>query len=512
MNEWWVDPESGSLTNNGTSPESPWRIIPGQTGANLQTGYSVSPGDTINVRNGTVSTQRLVIPFDNLTYRGYGTAHNKLKLKLPTRGGAEKYETTVVRETGVHEGMWVLYGPSATDSGFLTYFTRSGCAVEDCHVIAPNCPTAISLGPSSSAAVGATLRRSRVSGAAGSGAVAYTRGLLIEDVAFEDIGEDGILLGATAANGFRANTRDVIRRICIERVGTDEVSGVGDAIQTLASSDRFESSLHISQIYVYKPSAVKQAFVFADVLGGLVLEDFLVESSDEGQAQILFNGVGSTAIVRCGTIIGGCANNAAVRLSGTQGIETGSLLLVTGIVVRAPRNAGLFTIGGSESACTVNGRIVIANNSIDGQNEQNLSFSAGISIHPGALVTLGASASLLAVNNIINCKGRPAVRLPVGAANDSRWEIRSNQSENGTFGAIGATSYATPADFEAAHAPAQGNMALPEGGYTAGLPVPTSLAAAGAYVQGVRLQNGRMRPGYCPVGAYQAVLPRGTRA
>lgn len=38
------------------------------------------------------------------------------------------------------------------------------------------------------------------------------------------------------------------------------------------------------------------------------------------------------------------------------------------------------------------------------------------------------------------------------------------------------------------------------------------LAVAGTYIQGVRLRNGRMRPGWCPIGAYQAVLPRAARA
>jgi hypothetical protein len=40
---------------------------------------------------------------------------------------------------------------------------------------------------------------------------------------------------------------------------------------------------------------------------------------------------------------------------------------------------------------------------------------------------------------------------------------------------------------------------------------PNPLATIGAYRQGVRLINGRMRPGWCPVGAYQAVLPRQAR-
>lgn len=37
------------------------------------------------------------------------------------------------------------------------------------------------------------------------------------------------------------------------------------------------------------------------------------------------------------------------------------------------------------------------------------------------------------------------------------------------------------------------------------------LALAGTYIQGVALRNGRARPGYFPIGAYQAVLPRQIR-
>ena len=39
----------------------------------------------------------------------------------------------------------------------------------------------------------------------------------------------------------------------------------------------------------------------------------------------------------------------------------------------------------------------------------------------------------------------------------------------------------------------------------------SSLATAGTYVSGVTLANGRLRPGYVPIGAYMAVLPRTAR-
>lgn len=510
MAEWFVDPENGLTTNNGASAGTPWKLIPGQTGAPAQTGYSVTAGDTINVKNGTVSNLQLVLPANNLTYRGYGLANNKLILTLPA-GGGNKRTVTVVREAGIHEGMWVLDAGATTPFGFLDYTNRSGCTVEDVHVIAPNSSTTVSIGASSTTAIGATLRRSRVSGGGATGIAAYTRSLLFEDVALNDIDDDGITIGASINNNYRAGTNDILRRICIERVGTDTVSNLGDAIQTFALTDRFESSLQISSLYINKPSNVKQAIVFTDVLGGFVLEDFLFESTENGHAQILCSGLGGNATIRSGYIRNGCADNAAIRFSGSQGMEVGTTLTVSGVIVNAPKNAGFFTVGGSENACTIAGQIVIANCSISGTNEQNFTFSGGVSVHAGSLVTLAATASLLAVNNIIEAPGQPAIRLPVGGANDSRWVLKNNQSTNTPWGAIGATNYTTVADFQAAHSSATGNLSLNIGGFVDGQPVPAILADAGTYVQGVTLVNGRLRPNAVPVGAYMALEPRALR-
>jgi hypothetical protein len=55
------------------------------------------------------------------------------------------------------------------------------------------------------------------------------------------------------------------------------------------------------------------------------------------------------------------------------------------------------------------------------------------------------------------------------------------------------------------------SLKVPDTTTLATLAASNSLALAGTYIQGVTLRNGRMRPGYCPVGAYQAVLPRTAR-
>jgi hypothetical protein len=520
---WFVDPLNGQTTNNGLSPETAWRLIPGQAGATTQTGYGVVAGDVINVRNGTRSTLQVIPPANNLTYRGYGLASNVLTLTLPAGGGAKR-DVRVVRTPGQHEGMWTLDANGASTFGFIDFAVRSGVTFEDVEVVAPLSDAPVFVGTASSTAIGPTIRRSRIAGSSNVGISIGMRQVLVEDVLIEDIDDDGITLSAGSGNGWRAGFTDIIRRVSMRNVGRDTVSDLGDGIQTFADSGRFESALIIQDLYINKPSAVKQSVVFTDVLGGLLMERFLFESTPTGQAQILISGLGGNAVIRDGYIRNGCANNAAVRISGTQGIETGAVLMVSGLIVEAEVNAGLFTVGGSENACTIDGRVIIANCQIKGRNAQSFSFSGGISMHAGALVTLGANASLLAANNIIECAGQPAVRLPVGGASDSRWVIRNNTAA-GMQWAIGATLYGTPAAFEAAHSPASGNIAVLSGALQnadyslrvsptttlATLAADNPLALAGTYIQGVTLRNGRMRPGYCPIGAYQAVLPRAAR-
>jgi len=55
-------------------------------------------------------------------------------------------------------------------------------------------------------------------------------------------------------------------------------------------------------------------------------------------------------------------------------------------------------------------------------------------------------------------------------------------------------------------------LKVPSGTDMSSLAAANPLALSGTYIQGVTLRNGRMRPGFCPVGAYQAELPRAARA
>jgi hypothetical protein len=511
MAEYFVDPQDGSDANNGLSASAPWKKIPGQTGAN-----AVLAGDTINVRTGTRSTGRLVLPADNLTYRGYGLASNKLMLTLPA-GGRYKRVVEVVRSRGVHEGMWTLDAAGDTTAGYLAYFSRSGCSVEDCEVLAPLAEIGVTIGTSTVTSIGATLRRSKVTGSKSTGVAVATRQTLIEDCEIGYVDDDALTFTAAAANGNRAGYTDVVRRVSIIEPGMDEVAFLGDAIQTFANGTDYAGGLMITDLYVYKPSPVKQAVVLTDGTGGITLERFLIESGPNGQAQILLAGVKGRITIRRGWIAEGCKNNPAIRLGNNGGVAmaTGSRLEVHGVVVDAAEHNGLFTAGAVGAACTADGRIEIHNCVLNGRNVQALSYSGALSAHAGAAITWGANAVVSFRNNLLLQTGtQPGIRLPVGGAGDARWQVFNNAIiDTATAAAIGSTEYATAAAFQSAHATSGGNLQQPDYALDdTHRPLPDSpLIGAGVFT-GWALDNSGKRFRNPPtIGAFEYVRPRAER-
>lgn len=57
-----------------------------------------------------------------------------------------------------------------------------------------------------------------------------------------------------------------------------------------------------------------------------------------------------------------------------------------------------------------------------------------------------------------------------------------------------------------------GSLIVPNTATIATVGTDNPLATSGTYVPGVTLRNGRLRPGYTPIGAYMAVVPRAARA
>lgn len=511
---WYVDPENGLTTNDGLSPETPWQLIPGQTGATAQTGYGVVAGDIINIKNGTTTSLRFSAPANNLTYRGYGLASNKLVLTLPTQQNVSKtYQKTVVREEGVHEGMWTVSSDTETLS-IVSLFSRSGCVLEDCYVKGPASETCISVGLSSASGTSATVRRCRINGSNKQGLQAYTTNVLFEDILIENVDEDGMTIAASATNSYRAGSVDIIRRISIINPGRDTTAAVGDAFQTLRISDQCEGFLSMEDIYVYKTSTVKQGLVFSDLVGGLSLKRFHLANGSTGTVQVLFTGVGGNFTIDQGYIEGGGSNNPIFRFTGAQGIETDKTLTIRNIVARNC-TGGFFAWGSSEEACTVDGDVFIYNCSFDGLIKSNLSFSAGISCHPASQITIGANASLTAKNNFIGSTYENttvgAIRLPSGDAGSAKWVFQNNYIVNPSF-FIGSTNYATVDEFEFEHINAVNNLSGTINTYSNMAVKPnTALVHAGVFVGVLKDSTGNLYNNPPSIGAYEYIEERAVR-
>lgn len=459
MATYYVDPENGSDAADGLSESTPWKLIPGQTGAN-----AVLAGDIINVKNGTTSRLRVIAPANNLTYRGYGKASNRLSFFISAN--ATKQQRTVFREQGVHEGMWTLDGSddpaSVGVTGYFTFFTRSGCVLEDCEIIAPKAETTLSVGTNSSTAIGATIRRCKIVGSASTGITIYTRQVLLEDILILDTNDDAITIGASSSNGSRIGYTDTMSRISIVNPGKDIAAFLGDAIQTQPNGSEYLGKLNIFNLYIKKDNGVKQAVVFNDGTGGILLSDFFFESSLEGHAQILLSGVKGKIIIENGRVLNGCAGNAFVRLGVSSGIalDTGAEVQIKNCIVSAIQHSGFFTAGSVESAATLDGSIKIFNCLLEGENTQAFSYSGAVSVNPASVLTIGANASLLCENNIFVQTGTPPIfTLPSGDENSSKWQINNNAILTSSICAkFGSSVYDTVSEFEAAHSNANDNL------------------------------------------------------
>ena len=132
----------------------------------------------------------------------------------------------------------------------------------------------------------------------------------------------------------------------------------------------------------------------------------------------------------------------------------------------------------------------------------------------------GGNLNVTATNNLIANLGagtaRAAFGLPDRAGTmslDGNWLYGFGAdtmvaSSNSSAGSLTNAGTADPRPYLMA----DGALYLPATATVSSVAADNPLAKAGSYVQGVKLKNGRLRPGFCPIGAYQAVLPRSARA
>lgn len=500
MAEYFVS-MSGNDANPGTEL-LPWRLVPGTSGAN-----AISAGDIINVEDGyEIAGTQLALTANNLTYRVYGKRTGKfLTLKLPVFVGKVPliHEQKIVREEGVHEGFWILHAGGITTQGALNYSIRTNCVVEDlCILNSVDNSAAISIGSSSQAQVGATLRRCQVIGAK-QGVANYRPNTLIEYCLFKDIANDGIVVATTAAQSFHAGNFNTIQYNNFINIAYDETAAIGDSFQLNASAG-YQGTLTVANNYIYKPSGVKQGFMLADIAYRVYIYNNYFDGAETGSTQIGLTDVltGAKVYIQNNYWTQAKTNgNPTVRIVGGV-TEINSEIYITGNFVDILEHAGLFSWGSDNAAPA--GAVIIRNNKVKGIAHNGLSWSAAISLQTAG--TIGASASATVENNLLEGASPVAFRLPTGGLNDSRWVFRNNLVDGAfNFAAVGtyAQTVYTKITFEAGHSTATGNK---EESATQ-----AALEAAGYFYGWATDMNGKAFYNPPSIGCYEYERPRISR-
>lgn len=471
---WFVDPINGSESNNGLSADTPWKLIPGQTGATSQTGYGVVAGDTINVKNGTSTTLRIFPPANSLTYRGYGTADNVLVVNLPMPFAPWKtYPARLVREAGVHEGMWTIDATNNdVNGGALGTGVRAGCVFEDLNIIGPqvNGRAAVALASSSeNPSGGVTMRRFAIRGAAGFGIIAYNKSITLDGGLIEYTYDDNLQLAASTANGSRAGGADRITRVEFRDPNRAIAGGVGDGasgdcIQLLPTTGGvWLGSLLVEDCSFFKSTEGKQLMVLHDATNGITVRRIHVEGYGTGNAQILIGHLVGAVLFENAYFSGWAANdnqlfrfNPADVSPPAYGMNTGSSLRVRNVVALG-RCPGLYALPNT-SGYSFDGAVEFDNVTAIGTNDSTLSYASTFALWSASDAnTYGDNFTFKARNCNAQVTGKPNVIMPSGSAGSAKFAISGSAFAPGTY-SIGATGYADLAAFEAAHNQATGNI------------------------------------------------------
>lgn len=481
MAERFVNNLVGSDSGAGTEND-PWLTVPGLTGAN-----AVTAGDIINVRNGTVNTGRLVLPANDLTYRGYGLADNVLQLRLPVRGAPFMSRTVrVMRDPGVHEGMWILDGTAVDADGSVNTGIRTGVVIEDMQLYGSQIGSrhAVTLGSSAANVAGFTLRRFEIVGAAGRGITGSTKSLLIEFGRITHTKDDNIGLNAWAANGYRAGSVDVLRDLeLIEpnriTLGAGDTGSAGDHLHLQPDGGRWDGSLDAQRILCSKTTGAKQAAVLHATAADSVIRFRDWSLGGGGDCQILVGHIkGTIDIQRIYAVDWATEALPLFRFAAadtnpqTWAMDTGSVLRIKNVLAKGVTPSFYRSVD-TEGARTFDGLIEIENNTILGTNITGSTLAVFEFWSASDLASIGANFQLRLRNNVSALSGKPQVKIPSGMEGDARYQIEGNRTAAGTY-QVGATTYTDIAAFEAAHSYATDNSEGEPMVTAQGVPLPGS--------------------------------------
>lgn len=287
----------------------------------------------------------------------------------------------------------------------------------------------------------------------------YGQGVRVERCLVENVAGDGIFVRGQGYVG-----QNVVRRVA-QGAGTD-----GDCIQfdggfsnSVMELNDCDQSVQLKQAALFVGSGSRIQF---NVFRGVSLGSGLL-TIDGGQGNLI------------------CAN----YLNGTDGIfllnATGPHVVTGNVIIGTTPSETAANSTGIDFGPTFTHQHVITNNFV--RKHQRGIF---------------ARNALCRNNAVTQCNGA-GIDTSVGAANES-FNYSWGNGQNFTAAPGTGSSTANMSQF----VDDDGRLILPASVTLATLSGVNPLALAGTYLPSTTLFNGRQRPGFCPVGAYQAVLPR----
>jgi len=463
---YYVDPENGDEGNDGLTTASPWRLIPGQSGS-----HTIANGDTINIKNGTVSTGGVItVPNNSLTYQGYGVASNVLILNLPADDVSQLLPTKAVRTAGSHEGMWTLDLRGVTSfAGISIPNARSGTTITDFTILSTDTlQVGVSCGVSSatSATSIAVLKRFYIFGP-NVGVTAYKHNITLQYGKISNTAQDNVTFGATATNSYRAGSVDKIEFCEFKYPNTDVngndqgKNGFGDCFQMYHEAGRIESSLLIKDCTFFKKDMSKQIMLLMDGTGGITIKRFHIKSeSPIAQTGVLLANIRGTINIEKGFFGGGNTLPVIrVRSSSTvpaQILTTAAVINIKHITVTGENLTTFFDLA-DDNATEVDGTVNIYNCTFSGTQDQTVTRQGTIFLEDSPS-SYGANFNITVKNCVFNQDIRH-VSLATTGVNDSSWVFTKNYFRPNVGFKLGATEYTTLTEFEAGHSAATSNIA-----------------------------------------------------
>lgn len=255
----------------------------------------------------------------------------------------------------------------------------------------------------------------------------------------------------------------------------------------------------------------------SDCSGAIIRNNYLDGKRNDGkQTVILQNSNPTRSIIQFygNTVIGG---NSSVQnlysdapaliwnnyfIDGLFSVRTVASCIITGNIFNNFNSSGQHFAVWSEG-----GSCIIVNNTFKNFTNSSLATS-----NRAIFASNGTPANVIE-NNAINGYYN-GIRMDTTGGHTESYNWISNtvvpvQNSGGSSHSLGPGSTTTP---WTQYTSSFGNLVIPADTNLGNLASKNPMALAGVYRQGVKLSNGRLRPGFVPVGAFKAVLPRTMRS